>query len=844
MFFYTNVNRYGSNILFRGYEDGRRIKRKIPFKPTLYVKSNDTSTKYTSLDGISVNEIPFESMSDAKEFAKKYESVDNFTVYGNTNFVAQYIAKEFLNEIEYRKEWVRVANIDIETPSDIGFPEPKDAKVPVVSITLRDSVTQVYNVWGLGDYDTEKRERQDCTVHYVKCASEEDLLKGFLSYWSNEFTCPDIVTSWNGRSFDIPYLVNRINKILGEEYVKKLSPWGMVEERQVSIMKNMVQVYDLVGIAQLDYLDLFKKFAYSYGPQENYRLDTIASVVLGEQKLNYDEYGSLTKLYNENFQMFTEYNVRDVWLVDRIDDKTALIELCLTMAYKAGVNYSDTLGTTAIWDQLVHRTLLREDVVIPPNKNSFKSDYVGGYVKDPQVGLHEWVVSFDINSLYPSIIMQWNMSPETIKRGMIDSKVTIDLLLDGFESNRAKFYNASVTANGCLFDNATQGVFPKIVEGMYEDRVSIKKLMLASKREYELCDKSNKDELYRIERDITHYNNQQTAIKIFLNSLYGAMGSAYFRYFAMEIAEGITTTGQFIIKYAEKQLNEYINSILKTSEDYVIGVDTDSCYLKLDALVKKVLPNGTQTQIVNFLDKVCAKIEDDVFGPKFHDIYVQTNCFKEKITMKRESIASRAIWTAKKRYILNVLDNEGVRYSEPKLKMMGIEAVKSSTPMPCRVAFKKLFHIIMNKTEEETQAFVVNFRSEFDSMAPEAKAFPRSVSDVEKFANSKTIYVKGTPMNARASLLYNNLLKQYGIENHYPIIRNGEKIKYIYLNPRNPTRENIIGFVNTLPKEFGLEKYIDNDTQFDKAFLTPANLILNAIGWSAEQKSTLDDFFK
>jgi DNA polymerase elongation subunit (family B) len=836
MRFYTSINRYGNNLLYRGYEDGKRVKRKIPFKPTLYVKGKGGS-KFTALDGTNVDAIKLDSMREAKEFIEKYDGVENFKIYGNTNYIAQYIAETFPGEIKFDRSKIRIHNIDIEVASDAGFPEPEQAAHPVISIAILDSVLDTYFVWALGDYDVEKSIMKDKQVRYTKCVDEASLLKCLVAFWHDEFTCPDAITGWNVRGFDIPYLVNRISKILGEDDVKKLSPWGHVEAKMVAMQKGQVQLYEIFGIPQIDYMDIFKKFGYSFGPQESYRLDHIANVVLGERKLAYDS--TLHEMYMNDHQKFIDYNIKDVDLVDRMEDKIAMITLTMTMAYKAGVNYSDTMGTVGIWDSLIHKTLFEQNIIVPPNTNSFKSDYEGGYVKDPQCGVHDWVCSFDVNSLYPNIIVQWNMSPETIMKGSIEPGITVDRMLAGYKNTR----DASMAATGQYFSNEKQGFMPKIIEEMYNERVVIKKKMLSSKKELEVCDKSNSVEVYRIERDIAHFENQQTAIKILLNSLYGALGNRYFRYFTMEIAEGITITGQFIIKWAEKYVNDFLNKTLKTDKDYVIAIDTDSVYAGLADLVNAVMPDAETTKKVDFLDKVCAKIETDVLDVAFKELKDNCNAYKHRISMKREGIANRGIWTAKKRYILNVWDNEGVRYAKPKLKIMGIEAIKSSTPAACREAFEKLFQILINGTEQETQQFIHDFRHTFDSLPVEEKAFPRGVSSLKKYHDKKTIYAKGTPINSRAAILYNHRLKELGLEKKYEAIKEGEKIKYIHIDPRNPMREDVIAFSQILPPEFGLHRYIDNTTQFEKAFLAPAKIILDAIGWKAEEEASLEDFF-
>lgn len=837
MEFYTNISRYGNQLLYRGYKDGRRIQTKIPFSPTLYVPV-EKSTAWKALDGKSVEPVRLETMREAKEFLERYKDVSNFEIYGNTNYIAQFVAEKFPNEIKFDPSLINITTIDIEVASDEGFPEPEQANYPITAITIKNNIDNTFYVFGLGDYDVSKSIMKDNRVKYEKCRDEHELLIKFIAHWGTPSHMPDVVTGWNIRNFDIPYIINRAARIVHEDTIKKLSPWGRVEEKQVTMQKKQVQMYDIIGVAQLDWMDLFKKFGYTFGPQETYRLDHIANVVLGEHKLEYD--GTLHSLYMTDHQKFIDYNIRDVDLVDRMEDKVGLIVLCFTMAYRAGVNYNDTFGTTAIWDSLIYRYLLPQNIVVPPNKESIKEPYDGGYVKDPHCGVHDWVASFDVNSLYPNIIVQWNMSPETIVKGRHDHRVSPDSILEGYQPEKTEY---GIAGSGQMFSNKKQGFMPKIIEDMYDERVKIKKLMLDAKKELEASDKSNKQEIYRIERDIARYENQQTSIKILLNSLYGALGNKYFRYFTMEIAEGITLSGQMIIRWAEKAVNEYLNKALKNKKekDYVIAIDTDSVYVNLSEVVK-VTNITDKAKITDFLDKLCADSLESVLSKSFDELANKMNAYKKRLSMKREAIADRAIWTAKKRYILNVLDNEGVRYAKPKLKIMGIEAIKSSTPGTCREAFEELFKVLINGTEAETQTFIQNYRTKFDQLPAHEKAFPRGVSSVKEYQSRDTIYKKGTPINSRAAILYNHMLQKQGLKTYTPI-KGGDKIKYIYLYPNNPTKEDVIGFVDILPPEFKLDKYIDNDKQFEKAFLEPAKLILDAIGWKAEQTASLEDFF-
>ena len=346
-------------------------------------------------------------------------------------------------------------------------------------------------------------------------------------------------------------------------------------------------------------------------------------------------------------------------------------------------------------------------------------------------------------------------------------------------------------------------------------------------------------------KDIAKFNNFQMVRKICLNSAYGAIGNQWFRYYKLANAEAITLSGQTSIRWIENKLNKYLNDLLKTDKDYVIAVDTDSVYLNLGPLVDKFLSKqkDDKEKVVNLLDKVC----QDQLEPFIDKCYVEladyVNAYDQKMQMKRENIADRGIWTAKKRYILNVWDSEGVRYEEPKLKIMGIEAVKSSTPAPCRTMIRDALKLMMKGTEDEVIKFIDKSRTEFNNLSPEELSFPRSISDVNKHKNHSTIYGKGCPIHVRGSLLYNHYIKEKGLDNKYSPIQNGDKIKFVYLKKANPIRENVISFIQEFPYETGLHKYIDYELQFNKAFLEPLKVVLDSIGWNVEKVANLELFF-
>ena len=593
--------------------------------------------------------------------------------------------------------------------------------------------------------------------------------------------------------------------------------------------------YDIGGVTQLDYLDLYKKFTYK--AQESYRLDYIASVELGQKKLDHSEFDTFKDFYTKGWQKFVEYNIIDVELVDRMEDKMKLIELAIVMAYDAKANYADVFSQVRMWDTIIYNYLKKRNIVIPPKERSDKdAKYAGAYVKEPIPGKYDWVVSFDLNSLYPHLIMQYNISPETIREtrhpsASVEGLLNQEIKIDG---------DYAVCANGAQYRKDVRGFLPELMEKIYKDRTIYKKKMLEAKQQYE------KKKTKTLEKEIARCNNIQMARKIQLNSAYGAIGNQYFRYYKLANAEAITLSGQVSIRWIENKMNGYMNKILKTEgEDYVIASDTDSIYLNLGPLVEAVYEGREKTNegVVGFLNKVCETQFEPFIESAYEELARYVNAYDQKMFMKRENIADRGIWTAKKRYILNVWDSEGVRYEEPKLKMMGIEAVKSSTPAPCRQLIKEALKLIMNGTEDDVIDFIEKSRKDFKNLPPEDISFPRSASNVEKYNAVNSIYAKGTPIHIRGSLLFNYYVKKHKLDKKYSLIGNGEKVKFCYLKLPNPIHENVMSFIQDFPKELELNNYVDYDLQFEKSFVEPLKAILDAIGWSVEKTATLEAFF-
>ena len=830
MRYYTNVQMVGNEFLVRGFEDGQSFISREPFRPTLFVPSKKR-TKYKTLEGKYVQSIQPGTVRDCREFIKSHEEIENFPIYGNHRYIYQYISEKYPEDhIEFDTKNIKLVTIDIEVQSERGFPTVENCDEELLCITLQNFSTKNIITFGVGPFRND-----DPKVMYVECTDEFDLLNKFLDFWMED--TPEVVTGWNCQLYDIPYLAKRISKLLGEKRCKQLSPWALVTHEEVFINGRPNTIYDIGGITVLDYLDLYKKFTYK--AQESYRLDHIGEVELGQKKLDHSEFDTFKDFYTNDWQKFVEYNIQDVRLVDALEEKMKLCELAFTMAFDAKVNFNDVFYQVRMWDMIIYNYLKKRNIVIPQKKKVDKSEkFAGAYVKEPIPGVYDWVVSFDLNSLYPHLIMQYNISPETLIEGRYPG-VTVDKLLNK-EVDLSGLRHMTVCPNGAQFTTEKRGFLPELMDRIYKERVVFKKKMIAAKKEYE------KNPSKKLEKEIARCNNVQMAKKIQLNSAYGAIGNNYFRYFKLDNAEAITTGGQFSIRWIENNMNKYLNKVLKTEgKDYVIASDTDSIYINLGPLVEKVYQGREKTVdgVVGFLNKICEVELEKYISSSYEDLAKYVNAYEQKMVMKRENIAERGIWTAKKRYILNVWDSEGVRYESPKLKIMGIEAVKSSTPAPCRQYIKDALKLMMNGTEQDVIDFIERVRSEFKKLPPQDIAFPRTVSDVNKYKSNLSIYSKGTPIHARGALLFNHYVKEKGLAAKYNTINNGEKIKFCYLKKPNPIHENVISFINEFPVELGLGQYVDYDLQFNKSFLEPVKTILDAIGWNVEAQATLDLFF-
>lgn len=853
--FYTNVKVLGNSIAYRGIRNGKRVIQRISYRPTLYVPSKKPSTHKT-LKGDFVEPFGAGDIKESKDFLKRYEGVDNFDIFGMTKFEYAFIADSFPGDIDFDQSLISISPLDIEVASENGYALPDDPREEVTAITMM--INDIYHTFGCGEYPAS--DRNDIKHQYHKCKNEIDLLQNFLDLWTHNY--PDIVTGWNVNGYDIPYLINRITRILGEREAMRLSPWGRITNRKVFMFNKEQTFYEIFGIGILDYIDLYKKFAKKGNQRESYKLNDIANIEIGEKKISYDEFASLQDLYKNNYPKFIEYNVHDTVLISKLDNKLGLLALALTLAYNAKCNFEDVFRQTRMWDTIIYNNLKEKNIVIPQIKQTIKNKaYAGAFVKEPKTGFYHWIVSFDLTSLYPHLIMQYNLSPEMLiepeqytkeMKDFLAQDISVESLLTRkVDTSALQIIGATVTPNRQLFrTDQGQGFLAEIMEKMFTKRQVAKNKMLDLKKTYEtLKDGSDKTE---ITKQISKYENLQESLKICLNSAYGSIGNEFFRFYDVRIAEAVTLAGQLSAKWIEQEINKYMNNLLKTvSVDYVIASDTDSIYLNMESLVNAVYPSSPNpvdpVKVIDLIDKICKSKIQPFINDRYDELAKYTNAYAQKMLMKREILADKGIWTGKKHYILNVYDKEGVRYAKPKLEIKGIESVKSSTPMACRKMIEETIKIIMNGTEDDVITAIDTFREEFNKLPPEDIAFPRGLNGLNLYRglglDSHTIATKGTPIHVKGALVYNFFLKQLGLEKKYITIVDGDKIKFLNLKEPNPFMSHVIAFSGRIPEEFKLTPYVDYNTQFEKAYLEPIKAILDVIGWKVERTASIMDFF-
>lgn len=849
---YTYCKQYGNKILLRDHKTGIQSIKDHEWELFFQLdkENEDEYTGYKSLYGKKLKRFVYKSIRDAK--ADIFDSQERMHIYGAKNFAYQYISDIYYGKDVITPELLYIANIDIETGRDeFGYSSATEARCPIISITIENISDGIFYVFGYhSDGYTPKKDN----VKYFSFKNETDMLLGFISFFSKKY--PDIITGWNVKLYDIPYIVNRVSRIFGENsiaHINRLSPFGIVNEaNEKTSYGKILQCYDIIGINTLDYLSLFKKFTYI--TPENYKLDTVAELLLGKRKVDYSGYKHLQDLYEKNYELFIDYNIGDVFLVHEFDKKLHLFDLVLSVAYKAGINYSDVLSPVTTWDILIYN-VIRPMKLIPPHdiiETEKKEQYMGAYVKDPKPSFYKWIISCDLNSLYPHLQMGINISPELrvpddklpkeleeIRKSLGSSSDGVERLLDeSIDLSALKKYNVTISPNGQFYRSDRDGIIPTILEELYAERKKVKKEMLELKQVME-----NEGKSTELENVIATKNTMQMALKILMNSEYGALGNKYFRYFDVRNAEAVTSSGQLAIKWVAKHLNIFLNNMLKTKDvDYVIAIDTDSVYLHLDYLVKKFIPNSLDNEkIVNIL----SRWSSDILEPEIDRIYKELadyiNSHKQKMVMKREVIASTGFWTGKKRYALNVHDSEGVRYAKPKPKIMGLESVRSTIPKICRDAIKDCIVIMLNDDEKTLHKFIIDFNDKFLRQEPEMISFTSGTNEIDKWIINGNGIKKGCPIHIRGCIVYNAFLDS--ITSTDERIQEGDKIKFCRLLTPNKLKSYVVSYP-PIPNECiydEIKTYIDKESQWQGSFFKPVESMAKVIGWNATPINRIEE---
>lgn len=845
----------GNRIFHRYVENGRHHKEVVSEYPiALYLKSEKGEDK--SLYGDCLRKKQFNKIPDAREFMEKYDDVSGMEIFGQDDWVQQFIADAYPRPMEFNMNDYTVVSIDIEVEHDDGFPEPDVAKNEILTIAIK--------VFG-GEsicFATRPNPVEDMPeIEYVECHNEAEMLTLFIAKFRS--LAPHFFTGWNVYGFDVPYLVNRIKNTMGAAAANQLSIFGDDCKSCLQAVHNAegTDSYKILGCTVLDYQELYKKF--SPDKHESYRLDYIAEQEEVGRKITYEEYGnSLMRLYRENFRKFIIYNDVDNQLVELLDDKLQFVQLAVAIAMLTKSRYGDSTGTVKIWDNLIYHMCLKDGTVIPPKQRVDRVDNAGGFVREAKPGLYRWPVVFDLTSLYPSIARLLNLSPETQLSEPLGGVEMVDKIFAG--TVRPEDYvrdGVCFAMNGATFRTDIDGVISRAMAFVFYERKRYKDLMKVEKNKLEALEKAgpgDDQEAYdrehlRLKREVAKFDAFQKAVKVVNNGGYGAIGNVAFRYFRPAISEAITVTGQYIIRLVADELNTYLNKMFKTKgEDYIIGSDTDSVMVTLAKFVDIIDPKGKADiqKLVDAVDAFCTEKIEVFLEQTFAKLAARINAKTNTLDMKREAICDYGLFRAKKNYVMRVYDMEHVRYAHPKLKIAGLETQRTTSPTCVREKLKEMIPMIFDSTEAEIQKVAKEFEKEFLAMPLPKIAFPKGVGEVDKWTDKDGGVIPKvgngyTPIQSRAAVVYNKLLSQHPeLASTHQRIKDKSKIKFAYLKQPNPSMSHVVGFTDDLPPEFGLDAYVDRHMQFEKAFLSPLQSLVSLVGWNAVYVASLDDLFE
>lgn len=809
-------------------EDGDRIDTEVPFTPFLYTEKEGAN------EGISIFKTPLKKhyFRNSFERTKFVNDTKNGRLFGNLPVDQQFLIETFKEDVhkeEFSKFPLKVFFIDIETYSPNEFPVPSKAKDPVTLITILDTVSGKIHTWGLkNDYKPKLSN-----VTYYKCDCEEDLFERFVNFWKKD--PPDILTGWNTEMFDIPYIINRAKNLLGEEFIKQLSPVREINYREnfQKFGKDIGRWY-ISGISCLDYMEIYK--TYSKGDRESYSLNYIAEYELNEGKLAINA-TNLSSLADTDWENFVDYNIQDVDLLRKLEEKLNYLKIIRLLAYKGCTNFERALGKVSIVTGAMTLQAAKQGYIIPTFKNEITREALeGGYVREPERGLKEAIVSFDVNSLYPNTIITLNISPET-KLGKIvtgdievDKEVQIKLVNGGSFTvtvDKLKEFlkkeNVSLSKAGVLYSQKFKGVCPNLINSIYDERVYARKKMLELKKSKK-NDKETTD-------SIQYFDTLQYTLKILLNSIYGTFANKHSAFMDIDNASSITLTGQAVAKAGGHIINQYAKDVFKIDESLILSGDTDSLYITIQPILDKLGITLAKDCVIDTNVHTIVDAIDKHLGERILDwAREELNSADPRFVFKREAIADVGSFLMKKRYILRILDEEGVPMN--KFKYVGVELARSTTPKPVKAIIQKTIETaFLTKDVKKTNEVFREAYDLFKNLNISEASFRKAVKEPEKYTAGASLnkFNKGTPCHVKAALAYNFLLEKLNLTKKYESIKSGQKVKFFYAK-KNPYGLDAIAFNGDYPKEF-TNITIDYDKMFNKIVAPPIESVYEAIGW-------------
>lgn len=838
-------------LLYTWDAQGNRVTERHTYHPYYYV---DTSGEP---DATSIFGGPLKKRTFRKQFDRLRSIKDGgaVKVYHNIPCDQQFLIDHFgLQNAthEFMQFMLRTFFLDIEVHSKGGFPTPKEAKDKINLITLWDTLTKKFYSWGLEkDYTPERDD-----VIYVKCDTEAMLLELFLQFWEKNY--PDVFSGWNTEFFDIPYIINRIKRVLGEDHANRLSPVGRIFEKQfMGPFGKPTTKWVIYGVSCLDYMELYKKFTME--KRESYKLDAIAEIEVGMNKVKY-KYGNLATLADEDWPEFVKYNIVDVDLLVHLDGKLNYIQLTRKLAYTGLTPLEAALGTLSVVTGCIALKAKEIDQVIPTFIQESDVEIEGGYVREPVRGLHDAIVSFDANSLYPNTMITLNLSPET-KLGKVVEKTATDVRILGVSGQEytvtlerfAQFIQheqVCISRAGVMFTQKKMGIVPQIIETLYNERVGIKKELKDAKK-HQAEYKKGEVKYGEWQTKVDQYNVRQHTIKILINSMYGYWANKYAPLSDPDLARSITLTGQAVAKEAAAISERFVKEVhgVNTQAPIVIAGDTDSIYISVDPIMKHnkwaVAKDG---KVTPEMYKVCNDLEAHLSVEITAWAKRTLNTKDPRFVFKRETVCDTALFIEKKRYVAHVLDDEGLQTD--KFKYVGVSVVTTSVPKKIKPFIKSVAETMLRtKSLTETNKVYVEMYEKYKTLGVEDIATTRGITDYDKYATDCNGFqvIKGMPVHVKSAYYYNILLDQFGIADKYEKVRSGDKIKWYYCMP-NRYKVETMAYKEYLPEEIKASFQLDVEKMFEKVIGSAVNIFYGAANWpistpNSQQSTNLVDLF-